>query len=124
MIVDAFTHTYPHLAQFPKNTCANAQMVPTAPTSELRLAANSSFPQSRDRALHTDSLAVPERDVAQCSETERCVCRSKIGNQPASFGVPHGRDITVQAESSSEARRIVMEMIPGAVVTAVKRRVK
>jgi hypothetical protein len=69
--------------------------------------------RSRDRALHTDSLAVPDRDVAQCSETERCVCRSKIGNQPASFGVPNGPDITVQAESSSEARRIVMEMIPG-----------
>jgi hypothetical protein len=49
--------------------------------------------------------------VAQCSET-------------ASFGVPHGRDITVQAKSSSEARRIVMEMIPGAVVTGVSKRVK
>jgi hypothetical protein len=28
-----------------------------------------------------------------------------------------GRDITVQADSSSEARRIVMDMFPGAVVT-------
>jgi hypothetical protein len=32
-----------------------------------------------------------------------------------------GRDITVQAESSSEARRVVMEMFPGAVVTGVSR---
>ena len=40
------------------------------------------------------------------------------------FGVHYsirgsGRDITVQAESSSEARRTVMDMIPGAVVTGV-----
>jgi hypothetical protein len=32
-----------------------------------------------------------------------------------------GRDITVQAESSPEARRVVMEMFPGAVVTGVSR---
>ena len=32
-----------------------------------------------------------------------------------------GRDITVQAESSAEARRTVMEMSPGAVVTGVHR---
>ena len=32
-----------------------------------------------------------------------------------------GRDITVQAESSAEARRTVMEMFPGAVVTGVSR---
>jgi hypothetical protein len=32
-----------------------------------------------------------------------------------------GRDITVQAESSSEARRTVMDMFPGAVVTGVHR---
>jgi hypothetical protein len=32
-----------------------------------------------------------------------------------------GRDITVQAESSAEARRIVMEMFPGCVVTGVNR---
>jgi hypothetical protein len=32
-----------------------------------------------------------------------------------------GRDITVQAESSSEARRTVMEMFPVAVVTGVHR---
>jgi hypothetical protein len=32
-----------------------------------------------------------------------------------------GRDITVQDESSSEARRTVMEMFPGAVVTGVRR---
>ncbi len=32
-----------------------------------------------------------------------------------------GRDITVQAESSSEARRVEMEMFPGAVVTGVSR---
>ena len=32
-----------------------------------------------------------------------------------------GRDITVQAESSSEARQTVMEMFPSAVVTGVKR---
>jgi hypothetical protein len=30
-----------------------------------------------------------------------------------------GRDITVQAESSAEARRTVIEMFPGAVVTGV-----
>ena len=30
-----------------------------------------------------------------------------------------GRDVTVQAESSAEARRTVMEMFPGAVVTGV-----
>jgi hypothetical protein len=30
-----------------------------------------------------------------------------------------GRDVTVQAESSAEARRMVMEMFPGAVVTSV-----
>jgi hypothetical protein len=30
-----------------------------------------------------------------------------------------GRDITVQAESSAEARRTVMDMFPGAVVTGV-----
>jgi hypothetical protein len=32
-----------------------------------------------------------------------------------------GRDITVQAESSPEARRVVMDMFPGAVVTGVHR---
>ena len=32
-----------------------------------------------------------------------------------------GRDITVLAESSSEARRTVMDMFPGAVVTGVHR---
>ena len=32
-----------------------------------------------------------------------------------------GRDITVQAESSAEARRTVMDMIPNAVVTGVHR---
>jgi len=32
-----------------------------------------------------------------------------------------GRDITVQADSSSEARRTVMDMIPKAVVTGVSR---
>jgi hypothetical protein len=32
-----------------------------------------------------------------------------------------GRDITVQAESSAEARRTVMDMFPGAVVTGVHR---
>jgi hypothetical protein len=31
------------------------------------------------------------------------------------------RDITVQAESSSEARRVVMDMFSGAVVTGVHR---
>ena len=33
----------------------------------------------------------------------------------------NGRDITVQAESSAEARRTVMDMFPGAVVTGVHR---
>jgi hypothetical protein len=32
-----------------------------------------------------------------------------------------GRDVTVQAESSSEARRTVMDMFPGALVTGVHR---
>jgi hypothetical protein len=32
-----------------------------------------------------------------------------------------GRDITVLAETSSEARRVVMDMFPGAVVTGVHR---
>ena len=32
-----------------------------------------------------------------------------------------GRDITVQAESSAEARRTVMDMFPGTVVTGVSR---
>ena len=32
-----------------------------------------------------------------------------------------GRDITVQAESSSEARRTVLDLFPGAVVTGVRR---
>ena len=32
-----------------------------------------------------------------------------------------GRDMKVQAESSAEARRTVMEMFPGAVVTGVHR---
>ena len=32
-----------------------------------------------------------------------------------------GRDITVQAESSAEARRTVMDMIPRAVITGVHR---
>ena len=32
-----------------------------------------------------------------------------------------GRDVTVQAESSAEARRVVMDMFPGAVVTGVRR---
>ena len=33
-----------------------------------------------------------------------------------------GRDVTIQAESSSEARRTVMKMFPAAVVTGVSRR--
>jgi hypothetical protein len=32
-----------------------------------------------------------------------------------------GREVTVQAESSAEARRVVMEMFPGAVATGVNR---
>jgi hypothetical protein len=32
-----------------------------------------------------------------------------------------GRDITVQVESSSEARRTFVEMFPGAVVTGIHR---
>ena len=32
-----------------------------------------------------------------------------------------GRDVTVQAESSSEARRTVVEKFPGAVVTGIHR---
>jgi hypothetical protein len=32
-----------------------------------------------------------------------------------------GRDISVQAESSAEARRTVMDMFPGSVVTGVHR---
>jgi hypothetical protein len=32
-----------------------------------------------------------------------------------------GHDITVQAEPSAEARRTVMDMFPGAVVTGVNR---
>ena len=32
-----------------------------------------------------------------------------------------GRDITVQAESSAEARRTVMDMSPGAMVTGISR---
>ena len=32
-----------------------------------------------------------------------------------------GKDVTVQAESSAEARRTVLEMFPGAVVTGVHR---
>ena len=32
-----------------------------------------------------------------------------------------GRDVTVQAKSSSEARRTIMDMFPGAVVTGVHR---
>ena len=32
-----------------------------------------------------------------------------------------GRDITVQAESSAEARRTVMDLIPGCVVTGAHR---
>ena len=32
-----------------------------------------------------------------------------------------GRDITVQAESTAEARRVVMDMFPGAVVTGAHR---
>ena len=32
-----------------------------------------------------------------------------------------GRDNTLQAESSAEARRTVMEMFPGAVVTGVSK---
>jgi hypothetical protein len=31
-----------------------------------------------------------------------------------------GRDVTVQAESSAEARRTVMEIFPGSVVTGVR----
>jgi hypothetical protein len=31
-----------------------------------------------------------------------------------------GRDITVQAESSAEARRVVMDLFPGVVVTGVR----
>ena len=32
-----------------------------------------------------------------------------------------GRDVTVQAESAAEARRVVMDMFPGAVVTGAHR---
>ena len=37
------------------------------------------------------------------------------------YNVRAGRDVTVQAESSAEARRTVMEMFPGCVVTGVSR---
>ena len=32
-----------------------------------------------------------------------------------------GRNVTVQAESSAEARRVVLDMFPGAVATGVSR---
>ena len=35
-----------------------------------------------------------------------------------------GRDITVLAQSSAEARRVVMDMFPGATVTGVARRAR
>ena len=37
------------------------------------------------------------------------------------FHSKRGRDITVQAESSAEARRVVMQIIPGATVTGAHR---
>jgi hypothetical protein len=50
-----------------------------------------------------------------------CALRSKLLRSPV-FGFRRlGRDITVHAESSAEARRTVMDMFPGAVVTGVHR---
>jgi hypothetical protein len=37
----------------------------------------------------------------------------------AHFNIRSGRDVTVQAQSSPEARRVVMDMFPGAVVTGI-----
>ena len=101
-------------------------MVPGAHTSELRLAANSAFlpVRSRDRALHTDSRRFLNVTWLNALKQSGVYADQRLAISPHRSEFRTARDITFQAESSSEARRIVMEMIPGALVTAVKRRVK
>jgi hypothetical protein len=52
-----------------------------------------------------------------------CSSAAAHGNTfQAHYGIRgSGRDITIQAELSAEARRTVMEMFPGALVTGVHR---
>ena len=44
-----------------------------------------------------------------------------VHQNPAQWRRGSGRDITVQADSSSEARQTVIDMFPGALVTGVRR---
>jgi hypothetical protein len=66
---------------------------------------------SRQRLLDLAALVGANR-LCQASFPRFAVHYNVLGS---------GRDITVSAQSSAEARRVVMEMIPGAVVTGVHR---
>ena len=63
-----------------------------------------------------------------CNEKVKLIALLLIGGNvlAASFHVHYnvrgsGRDVTVQADSSAEARRTVMDIFPGAVVIGVHR---
>ena len=57
------------------------------------------------------------RDSTTLEDTQAAIARVQATNEPTT--TPDY--ITVQAESSAEARRTVMDMFPGAVVTGVHR---
>ena len=57
------------------------------------------------------------RDSTTLEDTQAAIARVQATNEPTT--TPDS--ITVQAESSAEARRTVMDMFPGAVVTGVHR---
>ena len=74
------------------------------------------------------SLAIdtePEIDVGQQLSADLALAILGTSRMGRSFRVHYsicesGRDVTVQAESSAEARRTVTEMFPGSVVTGVR----
>jgi hypothetical protein len=69
-------------------------------------------------------FSVPERWIGDRVPNTLYLSPSLLQGIQSNMDIPirgSGRNVTVQTESSSEARRTVMEMFPGAVVTGVHR---
>jgi hypothetical protein len=78
-------------------------------------------PESDDQACHPSRN--PMRKLTLALAGLLLLCGSVLADSyRAHYAIARsGRDITVQAKSSAEARRTVMDMFPGAVVTGVHR---
>jgi hypothetical protein len=85
----------------------------------ITLLAAASFAQANTRAELDELLARQRGETATSFQAAR---KPRIAYWRVHYSIRgSGRDITVLAESSSEARQVVMDMFPGAVVTNVRR---